>query len=222
MATNDKLGEHTPLIGSILLECTSQQQATTPSPDKSGQSVTLTMSHSHSLHLCLATMPTTPTQTSSPSQSAFCSLFIKPQRRTNRRSHCRTVQPSSSGAHSNHKDPELAGGESDRSAPNVVLDHDVDVIDIDLAERHNVAPLGSSAKLWHHPRFKWLLLSIGLLFTFVIGVNVGILACARGSNGIEDNVSNKPHPTEFDSRTVGVWKQGQSVSSCIRQGSQGI
>ena len=105
------------------------------------------------------------------------------------------------------KDPELAGGVCNRGAPNVVLDHDGDVVDVDLAERHYVAPLGSSVKLWHHPRFKWLLLSIALLFTFVIGVSVGISAGARGSNDIDGNVSDKPHPTEFDSRTVGVWKQ---------------
>ena len=88
-----------------------------------------------------------------------------------------------------------------------MLDHDGDVVDVDLAKHHDVAPLGSSAKVLHHPRFKWLLQSIGPLFTFVIGVSVGVLAGARGSNDIDGNVSDKPHPTEFDSRTVGVWKQ---------------
>ena len=45
------------------------------------------------------------------------------------------------------KDPELAGGESNRGAPNVVLDHDGDVVDVDLAEHDDVAPLRSSVKL---------------------------------------------------------------------------
>ena len=87
-----------------------------------------------------------------------------------------------------------------------MLDHDGHVVDVDLAQHYDVAPLGSSAMLWHHPRFKWLLLSIGLLVTFVIGARVGVLAGARGSNDIDSNVSDKPHPTEFDSRTVGYWR----------------
>ena len=49
-------------------------------------------------------------------------------------------------------------------------------------------------------------------------MSVGVSAGTRGSNDIDGNVSDKPHQTEFDSRTMEDWKQvGGGDYSRIRQ-----
>ena len=68
-ATNDKVGELTPLAGSVLLEYIHPRQATTTRSDKNSRP------HSHSLLRCLSTMPTRLRKTPPPSLPSLFTLY---------------------------------------------------------------------------------------------------------------------------------------------------
>ena len=143
MATNDKLGEHTPLAGLVLLDSNHQCQVTTTKQGKNG------LPRSHSLPCCLATTPTTPRKTPLPSESAFCSLSVKPQRFIGE-------QPNLAPAVylSIPKAWRLANRRiQSRCSQRCCSDHDDNVAHSRLIEHHDGALLDPSIKLCHHPCF---------------------------------------------------------------------